>query len=434
MRGLLPLLRRPRFVVVTVGEGLSMLGDAAFAVGLAWAVIQTTGSFTALAGVLLLQAVPRSLFLLLGGALVDRYSPRPVMLICHGVSAIVMVVAAVASASGELRLWHLYILALVMGVSSAFFIPASESIIPMLVPDDQLDRANAFKGLLEQISFIVGPLLGGLLAAGTGPWAAFTANAATFVIAAGTVLAAPKSSRPERLPSARTVLHEIGEGIGHARRSHEIRLVLMVIGAATLSYSGVFAVGLPALSESLNGSAATLGLMVSGWGAGQLIGVVVASLTGLPKRWDWLIIGMSFVEAAMFTFLGVAASAWTAAVILGLVGIGVSYSSDVALPTFIQIHTPRRLLGRISSLIGLTRVAFEPLSIFLLSVALAKSIRWGFAIASVPVLIVGIVLALDPRAHRLSTRPTSEPTVRINENSSQQDVNERDGAGASAPF
>ena len=78
-----------------------MLGDAAFEVGLAWAVIQTTGSMTALAGVLLFRAVPRSVLLLLGGAIVDRFSPRLVMLICHVVSAIVMVFAAVTSANGE---------------------------------------------------------------------------------------------------------------------------------------------------------------------------------------------------------------------------------------------------------------------------------------------------------------------------------------------
>jgi MFS family permease len=150
MRGLLPVVRRPRFAVVTIGEGLSMLGDAAFEIGLAWTVIQTTGSLTVLAGVLLFQAAPRSVFLLLGGALVDRYAPRLVMLICHVVSAIVMVFAAVASANEEPRLWHLFVLASVMGVSSAFFVPASESIILVLVREDQLDRANAFKDSLSR--------------------------------------------------------------------------------------------------------------------------------------------------------------------------------------------------------------------------------------------------------------------------------------------
>ena len=138
-----------------------MLGDAAFAIALAWLVLDITGSVTALAGVLLFQAVPRSLLLLLGGALVDRYSPRLIMLICHVARAGAMTVITVIALAVDAHLWQLYGLALIMGVASAFFIPASESIIPTLVERDTLDRANAVQGFLEQSAFILGPVIGG---------------------------------------------------------------------------------------------------------------------------------------------------------------------------------------------------------------------------------------------------------------------------------
>lgn len=144
--------------------------------------------------------------------------------------------------------------------------------------------------------------------------------------------------------------------------------------------------------------------MVSGWGAGQLVGALGASVTGLPRRWGLLIIGMTFIEAVMFTTLGLVPSAWAAAGLLFVVGIGVSYSSDVALPTFIQTQTPRHLLGRISAVIGLPRVVFEPVSIAILGLALSRSTRWGFALAALPVLIAGIVLAFDPRARALNAQ------------------------------
>ena len=401
---LLTIMRTPRFAVVVGGEGLSMLGDAAFDIALAWLVLETTGSLTALAGVLLFRAVPRSLLLLLGGALVDRHSPRLVMLVCHLVRAAAMAVVAVIAFGGGPPLWQLYGLALIMGVASAFFIPASESIIPTLVERNQLDRANALQGFLEQSAFILGPVIGGALVAGVGAWAAFGLNAITFAIAAVTVLMASATPGSPGTPRAGTVLREIGEGLGYARRSPEIRLVLLVVGAATLSYAGVFAVGLPALATSLRGGAAALGLMVASWGAGQLIGAIAASVTGLPRRWGMLIIAMTLVEAAMFTALGVVPNRWAAAAILCVVGIGVSYSSDVALPTFIQTQAPAHLLGRISSMIILPRVILEPVSIAVLGLALASSVRWGFAIASLPVLAVGIRLALDPRARRLGVR------------------------------
>ena len=93
------------------------------------------------------------------------------------------------------------------------------------------------------------------------------------------------------------------------------------------------------------------------------------------------------------------------AALLFVVGIGVAYSSDVALPTFIQTQTPPHLLGRINSVIGLPRVVFEPVSISVLGLALSRSTSWGFALAALPVLVAGTVLALDPRARALSTQP-----------------------------
>lgn len=402
MTGRTAVLRRRRFVVVVGGEGLSMVGDAALGIALAWTVLRSTGSVTALAGVLLLQTVPRGLLLLLGGAVVDRSSPRRVMAVTHVVRAAALAAIAVVAHQATPALWQLGALALVMGVAAAFFGPAGESILPTLVDDDELGRANAVQGFFEQASLVIGPVLGGLLVSASGAWVVFALDAATFAVAAVTVLAAPRGGAPPAQVTATGVLRQVAEGLAHARRSHAVRLVLLVVSAATLSYSGVFAVGLPALATSLGG-ATSLGLMVSGWGAGQLIGAVAAAITGLPRRWGPLIIAMTLVEALLFVALGLVPSAWVAAGLLLVVGIGVSYSSDVALPTFIQTQTPRHLLGRVSSVIGLPRVVLEPVSILVLGVALSRSTRWAFAIAAVPVLVAGTVLALDPRARALST-------------------------------
>lgn len=418
------LLRRRRFMTVMGGEGLSMSGDAAFEIALAWTVLQSTGSVTALVGVLLFQAVPRGVLLLLGGAAVDRYSPRLVMVITHVVRATALATIAVISFAGTPTLWQLSALALVMGIAGAFFAPASESIIPSIVEEDELGQANAVQGFFEQTAFIVGPVVGGVLVSVAGAWAVFAINGLTFVLASVTVLAAPRYAQAEGgAPSPREILRQIGEGLGHARRSHEVRLVLIVITAATLSYSGVFAVGLPALAASLGG-ATSLGLMVSGWGAGQLVGALAASVTGLPRRWGLLIIGMTLVEAAMFTTLGLVPNALTAAVLLFVVGIGVSYSSDVALPTFIQTQTPRHLLGRISAVMGLPRVIFEPISIAVLGIALALSTRWAFAIAALPVLVAGVILLLDPRARALTTERNPADERSLDESAPERDPDE----------
>ncbi|MFC7625344.1 MFS transporter [Microlunatus sp. GCM10028923] len=399
-------LRNRRFTVVLSGEGLSMIGDAAFAVALAWLVLQETGSVVALASILLVQAIPGGLLMLFGGAITDRVSPRTVMVWSHVVRGLAVGTVAVLAGTGNLQLWQLYVLAVVIGVAGAFFGPASESVLPFLLPAEQLPRGNALQGAVEQSVMIIGPLLGGLLTAWLGPAVAIGLNALTFLVAAMTARAAPGREAAPREPiSAAVVIKEIGEGLRLARRSHEVRIVLLIVGASALSYSGLFAVGLPALAQSFSASAVALGTLISAWGVAQLLGTISAAITGLPRRWGLLIIGMTLVEATAFALLGVSPNIFVASAILVVVGFGVAYSSDVALPTFIQTRTPREFLGRISSLIGLPRVIFGPVSIALLGGVLTHSIGWGFAIAAIPMLLVGIRLVLDPAARKLRTDP-----------------------------
>ncbi len=407
MQSLIILLRQyPKFRRVLVGEGLAMSGEAAFSIALAWLIIQETGSIIALAGVLLAQAIPRGTLLLLGGALTDRYSPGRVMFLCHIVRAAAMVLVAVLIFTNSLELWQLYILAAVTGVASAFSAPAGEAVLPRLLPRSHLPQGNAIEGAVAQSALIIGPMMGGLLTGWGGAGAAILVNAALLGTAALTSLNIPRGAIESKAGGAGQVLREIGLGLQHARRSYEVRIVLLVICAATLSYSGLFAIGLPMLATSLSDSPLALSILVSGWGAGQLLGTLAAAITGLPRRWGRLIIGMTLVEGTAFALLGQTGEPWVAAAILATVGVGVAYSTDVALPTFIQTRTPDHLLGRVSSVLSLPRVILEPVSIALLSVVLAGSLQWGFIAAAAPVLAAGVILSFDKRARDLTSSGT----------------------------
>lgn len=398
-------LRFRRFRIVLLGEALSMFGDSAFAVALAWLVLQETGSVTALATVMLAQAIPRGLLLLVGGATSDRFSPATTMMCSHLLRGTAVATIAVLTVADALEMWHLYGLALVIGVAAAFFDPASESILPQLLPREHLPRGNALQGLAEQGALVLGPVLGGLITVWLGPAAAIGINAVSFFVAAVTVCSAPRDRVDDAQPvSIGAVLREIGQGLQFARRSPEIRTVLLIVSAYALSYSGIFAVGLPALARSFSlATPLALGMLISAWGVGQLAGTLSAAITGLPRRWGLLIIGMTLVEGVAFTILGVSPNVLVAVTILAILGFGVAYASDVALPTFIQTRTPPHLLGRISSVMNLPRVVLEPLSILLLGILLDHSVPLGFAAAAVPVLVVGLRLALDPQARHLST-------------------------------
>jgi MFS family permease len=332
------------------------------------------------------------------------------MLVTNLVRGVAVGLLAALGYAGALANWHLYAAGVVVGAAEAFFWPASSSIVPSLVDERDLPRANALVGISEQTARLAGPILGGALVALTGLEAAVAFNALTFFFSAATVFAAPRGlPSPGQRLSAATVLRDIRFGLSYAGRSFEMRVVLALIAASTLSYSGLFAVGLPALSRTFDNGAVVLGVVVSAWGLGQLIGTVSATVTGLPRRWGLLIIGMTILEGASFAVLGLVPHYVLAAVLLALLGIGVAYSSDVALPTFVQTRTAPEVLGRVNSVIDLPRVVFTPLSVAGMGLLASVDVRWTFAVAAVPMLLVGVGLATSPRARHLSAGLPSSP-------------------------
>jgi MFS family permease len=400
-----PLRSRP-FRYVWGGETLSMVGDASYQIVFIWLVLSISDSPAVLAAVLVATGIPRGVLLLVGGAVTDRFSPRAVMLVSHLVRGALLTILTVLAASGGLRVWQFFAIGIAFGIADAFFWPASGSIVPSLVERRDLPRANALIGVAEQASGFVGPILGGVLLAATSSSVALAFNAATFFVAALTVLAAPRTrggSADGGRYSVAQLLREVGGGLAYAGRNTEVRMVLLLVSAATLSYSGLFAVGLPTLARRFPDGPIVLGVMVTAWGLGQFVGATSASITGLPRRWGLLIITMAIVEGTCFAVLGFAPHYLVAVAVLAFLGIGVAYSTDVALPTFIQTRTPPHMLGRVNSVVNLPRVVLEPVSIAAMGALAVLDVRWAFALAATPMLLVGVGLATSSTARRLST-------------------------------
>jgi hypothetical protein len=381
-------LKSKSFRLVWSGESLSSLGDSAFQVVFAWLVLKHFGA-AVLGAVMLAQAIPRGVLMLVGGAFTDRLSPRVVMMMTHVTRGLAVAALGLLDMAGSVRAWQFFAFAIIVGAAEAFFWPASGAVVPALVPEEHLPRALGLVTVSEQVAMLAGPALGGVAVAAIGTSASCLVDAATFGIALLTLIPARSAvppEEPERV-SLSALKNEISSGLGYAFRSRDVRIVLMMISAAALSYS-----------------ATALGLLVSAWGLGQLCGALGASITGLPRRWGMLIIGMTLCEGSAFALLGFVPRAWTAAAVLALVGVGVAYSTDVALPLFVQTRTPRELLGRVNSVLNLPRMVFEPVSMGMMGLLVSVGVRWGFVAAAVPMLAVGLRLAFDPQARTLRLR------------------------------
>ncbi len=408
------VLRRPSFTIVWIGEVVSVTGDLVYEVAFAWLVLSVTHSPAILAGVLASLAVPRGLLLLVGGAITDRVRPRSVMFWSHVLRGLLVCGLFAAVITDNVYGWEFFVVGIAFGIADAFFWPASSSIVPSLVPTTHLPKANALVSLGEQSARLLGPAIGGVLVAAVGPAPAIGIDAVTFFLAAATVLAAPRGEadrgpRMSLIETIKEVGRQIGSGLAYARRSADTRVILLVVSASTLAYSGLFGVGFPALAKTLPQGSVALGAMVSAWGLGQFLGALSAGFTGLPQRWGPLIIGMAFCEAAAFAAVGIAPDFVLLVVLLAVLGFGTAYSSDVALPTWIQVNTPPEFLGRVNSIINLPRVALEPVSLAIMGALAVQNARFIFLFAAVPLLMAAVVLVSSPTARSLSRDRTDTP-------------------------
>ena len=184
------------FRLVWFGESVSLLGDQFNVIALSWLVLGMTGSGFALGAILIAAAIPRALFMLVGGVLSDRIPPRDLALASNVIRAMLTTIVAALVLGAQVQLWQLALVGVVFGTVDAIFLPAINTLIPRLVPADRLAPANAVMQGTAQLVGTVGPAIAGFAVALIGVGAAFAIDALSFAVAAGALWLVRSGARP----------------------------------------------------------------------------------------------------------------------------------------------------------------------------------------------------------------------------------------------
>ena len=364
---LLQPLRLRDFRLVFTGESISLIGDQFHFVALAWLALQLTGSGLALGTVLMVAAIPRAVFMLLGGALSDRFSPRSLMLASNALRGVVVGIVAALVLSGSAELWQLYVLAGIFGVVDAFFHPALNTIVPMLVSERQLPPANALVQIMQQLSGLIGPAIAGLVVAAfqTGP--AFAVDAISFGVATVTMafVHGGRRAAPTHAPTdgKRGLLGDIGSGLSYAWGDPAVRSLVLLSAAFNFAFSGPISVGLPYLADNrFAGGAALFGLMLATFGAGAVAGALLAGSMKHVPRLGATVLAIAFAMGLGLAVIGLSPNVF---ITLGAglaIGLGAGFI-NVRVVAWLQQRTPEALRGRVMSLVLLGAVGLQPIGL-----------------------------------------------------------------------
>ncbi|MFL5712848.1 MAG: MFS transporter, partial [Chloroflexota bacterium] len=345
-----------------------LLGDQFNTIALAWLVLGLTGSGFALGVILIAAAIPRGTFLLVGGVLSDRISPRDLALVSNVARAVLTTLVAGLVIGDRVELWHLAAVGVVFGTVDAVFLPAINTLVPRLVPVERLAAANAVMQGTAQLVGTVGPAIAGIGVALIGVGAAFVVDAATFAFAAlmlwfvrsGGNAPTPQDGPIETRPS---ILASLVEGGRIVLGDPVMRSIVILSTAANLAFTGSVVVGLPWLVlVRFGGDALTLGFLFAAYGAGSLVGVLAAGSLPHPRRFGSIVLAFVLLAGVGLGAVGLAPSAAVVAVILTAIG-ALNGWINVVVVAWVQGRTDPDVLGRTMSFLMLGSVVAAPLSL-----------------------------------------------------------------------
>lgn len=300
-----PVRSMRTFMIIWLGQIISLIGTGltGFALGV-W-VYQLTGSTTQFALIGLFSVLPSILVAPLAGALVDRWNHRTTLVVSDCVSALAMLVVALLLLTNRLNVWHLYIALGIRSVVSAFQWPAYTAATTILVPKQQLTRVNSILQIGQSASLIISPLLGGLLLASIALWGVILLDLLTYLFAITALLsiriptvAAPQTSSTTQRTS---LWQEVLYGWEYIVQRPGL-LGLLIFFAVTNFSLGIVQVLITPLALSI-APTEVVGTIQAIGGTGVLIGSIALSAWGGPRRRIYGVLGFTLLQGLLL-FLG----------------------------------------------------------------------------------------------------------------------------------
>jgi MFS family permease len=354
-------LRHRNFQLFFSGQLISLTGTWMQTVAQAWLVYRLTKSPLLLGSVGFASQIPVFLFAPLGGITADRVNRQRLVIATQTASMILAGILAFLTLSGRVQVWHIFILASLLGVVNAFDIPGRQSFLVDMVGKEDLMNAIALNSSMFNGARVIGPAIAGILVAKIGEGWCFAANAISYIaVIVGLFLM--KVSSPARV-SKHSPIEDIVEGFHWVSHTRIIRALLLLIGLISL-VGMPYTVLMPVFADKiLHGGARGLGILMGATGVGALFGALtLAAKTGVKGLGRWVAITCATFGASVFLF-SFSTSFWLSAALLMPAGYSMMLQMACS-NTLIQTMVPDQLRGRVMSLYSMMFMGMAPFGAF----------------------------------------------------------------------
>jgi MFS family permease len=354
-------LRHRNFQLFFSGQLISLTGTWMQSVAQAWLVYSMTKSALLLGTVGFASQIPVFLVAPFGGITADRVNRQRLVIATQTCSMILAGILAWLTLSGRVHVWHIFLLAGLLGVVNAFDIPGRQAFLIDMVGKEDLMNAIALNSSMFNGARVIGPAVAGILVARIGEGWCFAANSFSYIAVLIGLLLMKVRSVPRI--SHRSPMEDIIEGFRWVNRTKIIRSLLFLIGLVSL-VGMPYTVLMPVFADKiLHGGARGLGILMGATGVGALFGALtLAAKTGIKGLGRWVTITCATLGISLFLF-SFSTSFWLSAALL--LPCGYSMMLQMACSnTLIQTIVPDHLRGRVMSLYSMMFMGMAPFGAF----------------------------------------------------------------------
>ncbi|MFB4212942.1 MFS transporter [Shouchella sp. JSM 1781072] len=355
-----PLLKNRTFVLLLFAGLTTIASYSMFITTTTWYVVTDLGSASQLGMILIAATVPRLIMMVFGGVLADTFKKTTIMFSANLAQVIILAIIYYFVAIDDMTFLLMLGLTLFFGMIDAFFGPVKTSMIPKIVDQEQMQKANAWFQGTDQFAFILGPLLAGVfMEFGT---VATSYLVATLLVAISTVLVFPPfiKETPVEAKVKHTPLLDLKEGLVHVFKSRYLITGIVVLISFNFLIMGAIIVSIPLVVDLYGGTPINLSYLEVSLGIGMVIGSAIIGFVQIKNRGKTSIYGLLGAAATLLFFSQITDLFWLTLIVF-FIGLAMPI---ITIPFFTsaQETTDPKLIGRVMSLIYLAMNGFDPIA------------------------------------------------------------------------
>ncbi len=354
-------LRHRNFQLFFSGQLISLIGTWMQTVAQAWLVYRLTNSALLLGSVGFASQFPVFLVAPFGGITADRVNRQRLVIATQIASMILAGILAWLTLTGRVHVWHIFLLAALLGVVNAFDIPGRQSFLVDMVGKEDLMNAIALNSSMFNGARVIGPAIAGILVAKIGEGWCFAANSISYIaVIVGLLLMHVHCATRAAKGSP---IEDIIEGFRWANQTRIIRALLLLLGLVSL-VGMPYTVLMPVFADQiLHGGARGLGILMGSTGVGALFGALtLAAKTEVRGLGRWVAFACGSFGVSLFLF-AFSRSFWLSVALL--LPAGYSMMLQMACSnTLVQTIVPDNLRGRVMALYSMMFMGMAPFGAF----------------------------------------------------------------------